>query len=250
MQFDKYKIKLVTLECPYDSWGDGVTEVLFSRLVQLKLKGYRAEYPYGVLPVDTTDFVCTHHMACIEVDKELYPVMAYKSIAWDRLKTHSLPFPLVSLLKVCGTQEHLLAVQKVIQECEAANKNLSYDSSWTIDPEIRKDEVFKPLLRQIMNTMHVYFHKEYQTDEILSLGSTRFKMEKLFEYWGYKLIDYMGKTLSTFDVPSYFNENVVLIHQKNGFSEQAKNDSKKYEELWNNRILIKSNFDRQRKVAA
>ena len=248
MQFGKYKIKLVTLECPYDTWGDGITETLFSRVVQLKLKGYKAEYPYGVLPVDTTDFICTHHMACIEVGKELYPVMAYKSVTSDRLKTHSLPFPLINLLKYCGTKEHLIAVQDIVTKCELNNKKLSYDSSWTIDPEIRKDLSFKPLLREIMNTMHVYFHKDNGTDEILSLGSTRFKMEKLFDYWGYKLIEYMGKSLATFDVPTYFNENVVLIHQSNGFSKSANTDAKKYETLWEEKVVIKSKT--QRKVAA
>ena len=82
--------QLVILDCPYDTWDSQETRELFVKVVGLKLKGYLMSYPYGTLPVDTNDFVGTHHLICEKLDGQWVPVMGYKSITLSRCKQHQL----------------------------------------------------------------------------------------------------------------------------------------------------------------
>lgn len=247
----KTKFKIVIIESAYDHWDSKLTQKYFSDAVSLKLRGYKAEYPYGILPVDTTDFISTHHLLCKETDLGLYPLMAYKSITYQKATIHNLPFPILNLAKSIGINKHEEAINNIVLRCESDGLKLSYDSSWTIDPETRKDRELTQTLRNIMTALHSLYHHNAKTDEIISLGSLRFKMERLFLYWGYNPIALESKPLDQFIVPSYFNEPVMMFHQTSGFSKQALEDARVYMNLWDDRLVldITQLQDKQIKVA-
>ena len=58
------KIKIVVMECPYDTWDINPTQELFGKMVSLKLAGYRARHPYGVMPVEAYDYIGIHQLVC------------------------------------------------------------------------------------------------------------------------------------------------------------------------------------------
>jgi hypothetical protein len=230
---------MVTLECPYDQWENPQVQSLFGKIVALKIRGYQAEYPYGVLPVDATDYVGTHHVVCKEENNGvLQPLMAYRSITYARTKTHQLPFPIEAMFKGCNLPVHLKAAEQIIERCKGEQKTLSYDSSWTIDPATRNDRDLATHLRGLMNAMHSLYHTHNNTGEILSGGVLRFKMDKLFKYWGYEPLSYDGKTLESFGLPLVFGEVITIFHQQNGFSKQSLEEAMKYQDFWENRILL------------
>lgn len=244
------KFKVVVLECPYDSWKNPTMREMFVKLIDLKFDGYRKEYPYGVLPVDTTDFFATHHLVCEETESGLLPLMAYKTVTLDRCKLHNSTLPVLNLANVCGIPKHASAIREIISRCESTGAGLSYDSSWTIHPDARKDESKTRELRNIMMAIHALHHEEAKTGEIISLGALRFKMEKLFGYWGYSKIALGTDVLDPFRVPSYFNEEVIMIHMKGGFSKESLDFAETYRSAWTNRLIVGAPETAKKRAAA
>ena len=54
---DRRNIRLVVIDCPYESWHAPFPRELFAKMVDLKLRGFKSHYSHGVLPLDTTDFL-------------------------------------------------------------------------------------------------------------------------------------------------------------------------------------------------
>lgn len=232
------RYRIVIMECPYDSIESPLGMEMFGKLMALKIRGYKKEYSYGVLPVETSDFVSTHKMVCEEIDGKLFPLMAYKSISLDRAARHGMKLPLMELFE---TQENLkiprLALEKVILEVKAAKKKLNYESSWTIDPEVRKDREKSRELRHWLNAIHVLDHYEKGMDESVLLGATKFKAEKMFESWGYSPICLAGRPIDPFEVESFDNAHVYLLHLKS-FVKASRESAEQFRSEWNKRIVI------------
>ena len=95
-------LKIVTIEPLYDNWNNFLARDLFGQIVDVKLKGFGAHYPYGVMPIDTSDFISTHHLICQERDGELEVLSAFKTVDLNKAITHNLTFPALSLVKLAG----------------------------------------------------------------------------------------------------------------------------------------------------
>jgi hypothetical protein len=242
-------LKVVALECPYDNWSSDATQEAFGRMVGLKLQGYREEYPYGILPVDATDFVATHHMVCEEytVDgphgttREMRPIMAYKSVRWARCRVHRLPFPLVAVAKACGQSELERTVRSILERCEATGKDVFYDSAWTMRPDVRKDPARKKLLHRIMRGIYVLAHRERvaaEEAELLCMATLRLRTDHLFEWWGYRRLMLGESVLPSFAMVPYFDERVAAFHLRDGFSREALDEAAACEQLWADRLHV------------
>ncbi len=227
------KFKIVVLECPYDTWDDPLSKDMFHKMVQLKMIGYKREYPYGVLPVDTSDFVATHHLICLDERGELNPVMAYRTVTLERAKLHSMSLPVLNLMNMIGAKEHAEKIQSIITNCEKQNKSLVYASSLAV----HNDHKGNADLRTALRTIHVLYHKDAKIDEIIAGGVIRFKMDKLYEFFGYSDLEWNGKVLPPVAVPFVFNEVTGFYHLRK-FSEEAMNLAEANRKLWENRITI------------
>ena len=248
MMIDRSRLRPVILENPYDSWSDPVLREILPKIIELKLEGYKHEYPYGVLPVDTTDFIGVHHVICEDRGGILVPLLAYKSISLERCQTHRLPFPLLSLTQLPKVTCHGKAVAALIHCCESTGKPLSYYGSWTIHPEVRKDEVTSAFLREMMAGLHPLSYLESGgNEEILTLAVLRFKVDRMFKFWGYQRAKWQGEELPNFQLPSFFGEAVTMYHFSGNFPETALMAAKKFKHYWDQRLVIGSSREKSLK---
>jgi hypothetical protein len=229
--------QLVIIDCPYDTWSNQLTRDLFADTIQLKLDGYLASYPYGALPVDTTDFIGTHHIVCEKKNGSLVPVMAYKTTALTRCKIHNLTFPALSLMQAAGAKKHAEEVMRIIAAASENQHEISYDGSWTMDPAIRRDKTRSEYLKKIMTAINVQYHISSHVPEILGLGLLRFKTEQYFKNIGYRQLSQGDQLLPPISMGSLQNESVVLMHLTE-FTKEALATAQEFNWLWEKRIEI------------
>lgn len=225
--------KILVLDCPYDSWETDETREWFGKIIKLKLTGYRREYPYGVLPMDTSDFIATHLVIAIEKKGQLEPVMAYRSVSHDRCQKHSLSLPVLSLMKQLSATQHAEEIQEIIERCEAQKKRVCYASSLAVAEEYAGH----PELKEILKMINVCHTKEDEVGEILAGGVLRFKMDRFYTFMGYRKLAHNGNLLEPLQIPFACNEITGFFHLKD-FSPEAKAVAKKYEYMWHDRIIL------------
>lgn len=235
------KLKLVILRCPYDSLRLTGAQNLFAQLMAMKLEGYRREYPYGILPVDTTDFLGDHHVVCYEeTGGRLIPLMGMKSTFNDRCPKFRVDFPVMNYLRLNAPPEFVASTQAVFERCQKRGGKLSYESGLAVSDEAKRDPLLKSAVKELFSAIHVLYHSEIsQTNEMLAMAATRFKVDRLFEFWGYeRLAAENGSTLPEISLPSHFGHRAVCMHLRNGFSSQARLAAEKFRTLWESRIVF------------
>lgn len=225
--------RILVLDCPYDSWETPETKEWFGKIIELKLKGYRREYPYGVLPMDTSDFIATHLIIAKDSEAGLEPVMAYRSVSQDRCQKHSISLPVLSLMKQLAAAEHAAEIQKIIDHCASEKTRLCYASSLAVAEEYAGH----PELKEILKMVNVCHTREDKVSEILAGGVLRFKMDRFYSFMGYNKLAHNGSPLEALKIPFACNELTGFFHLKE-FSDEAKEIAKKYEYLWAERIIL------------
>jgi hypothetical protein len=232
-------MRLIILECPYDTWERPDTRRLFDDMVGLKLDGFLKEYPYGFLPVDGIDFVGTHHLICEETPRGFEILTAYRSIALDRCRTHMLEFPLLAPLRGCGLLAHASAIEGMISRCETTGTALTYYGAWATRPDLRSGPRVQEL-RRVATGFHVLYSLSRPPTEIVTVASTKVKVQRIFEYWGYRPLDIDGVPLPEFRVPEFFNfPGVLYSHRSDAFSYLALKQAETCEKLWSERLEIR-----------
>jgi hypothetical protein len=228
--------QIVVIECPYDSWSEGLTRDLFGKMIALKLTGYLSAHRYGALPFDASDFVGCHYMLCAKSSEGLLPVQACKLITLNRCKIHGLPFPPLTI--AAGYDPHLDAVTRILERTEHEAKRISYDSSWTIDPRLRRKPGYPTLLKEILTATIVHLHREYEIDESICLAIPRLKTEQYFHFLGYRPINISGIQLEVIPLKPLLGEGVICLH-KQTFTAQAVATAERYSSLWKKRLVIR-----------
>ena len=229
---------LVVIDCPYDTIASKITQDLLIKTMALKISGYRQDYEYGVLPVDTSDLIAAHQLVCKKTKEGLIPLTGYKSTTLQRSKIHGLTFPGLGLVRSANAPLHERAVEKIMADCEGRGASLAYTSSWTMDKTIPKsNRELRTVLRELFETMYVRYHLEYGIDEILVGGTLRFKTEVLFNFWGHHPLKLEDHELSHINVPNLLGEPVVVMHLKN-FSNEAIEKVEKWRSMWDQRVTI------------
>jgi hypothetical protein len=244
------KLRFVQFEVPYDTWKTPFTQQLFGKLVELKLDGYQTAYPYGILPVDVTDFAATHLLICQEPDIGIpTPIASYKSITLKRCGIHRIPFPCLGILQSSGAMRHYEGVQALIQKYQDTPEQLSYESGFTIHPNARKDKAFSAELKNMLMAFATSYGEASTIECFLGMGMTKVKADQYFYSWGYKPFAIGDEILPTVPVKSYFLEDSRLL-QTDGFSALAKENARKYQALWKDRLILSDDQASTRKVAA
>lgn len=233
------QFRIAVLDCPYETWSEPLTQKLFSQMVDLKLSGFLTGYADGVLPVDGSDFICTHLMVCAEMPDEIKPLLAYRSISESRARKHAMTFPGLALVERTMTPapDHVQAVRRMVERSQETGHALRYCSAYTILPELREDRELVARLKIYMTGMHVLFHTEYQTAESLLGGVIRFKTDQYFASWGYERLALDGQELGTISNATLFGEPVYVM-RLNQWSPHALQCAEQTQELWNSRLTV------------
>jgi hypothetical protein len=241
-------LKLVVLDCAYDTISEPRTQQLLAGEVAMKILGYQASYPYGVLPVDTTEFVGRHAMVCEESDKGFRVLSATKSVTLSLCRAFNIPFPMLSLAKANGP-EHVSYVEDKIAQADKEGVDLLYQFSWSADPQIRaKDRELATKLKEIILAQLIWEAIDAAPAKIMLAGVPRVKTDQFFEDMGYHLAIHQGQTLSPFNVPTSLGEKAVFMDFKE-ITLQARSLMKRYQALWDQRIVIAGKEKAHRKAA-
>ncbi|HUP57968.1 MAG TPA: hypothetical protein VM598_10985, partial [Bdellovibrionota bacterium] len=231
------KLRVVVLECPYDTWDDPFTRKMFGDMVGLKVNGFKTTYPYGVLPVDSTDLVSTHLMICMQNGDDFELLLAYRSICDRRVRTHALKFPGIALAEAAQAPDHARYFQELLKEAEERRQRVRYCSSYTIKPEVRQDRALVADLKTYMTGMHMLFHKAYRTDVSLLAGVLKVKTDQYFASWGYQPIRLGGRELAPIHQASLYGEEARMMRLED-WSEHARSCAEATRDLWQNRITV------------
>jgi hypothetical protein len=239
----KSELRLVTLESFYDSWDLKSAQDLLLKALVLKLRGYTAEYAPGVLPIDTTDFVGTHHVIGWDSGDSFEPVMGYKSFDLGRCAFHNLTLAPLAIIGVPGhadtREDARTAVRAVIEKGFSEGRRVTYDSSWTIDPEVRKDRALVGRLRELLLTTHVFHTSEVGQFLSVTAGMLRFKTDETFAAWGYRpILTAEGKHANCHH--AFLKGEKAVMMAADSYNEATWATARRNEEFWRNRHVIGS----------
>jgi hypothetical protein len=229
--------QIVILDSPYDCLGRSDAQKFFGSFMDLKLRGYGCEYPYGVMPVDTTDFIATHLGVFMHRGGDWVPIAAYKSISEKKCRLHGVQFSGVQVPLSSGASQAVRAVESLIEKSKQTGSFLTYEGGWTIDPSIRKDPALVTEVHHLCTTMHISQHLLYGKIDSICCGLLRFRTDRIMKGWGYHVLSYEGQEIQPFAQASLKGE-MVHMHHTTQFSEEALKTAENYAHYWNNRIQI------------
>jgi hypothetical protein len=231
-------LRIVVLESPYDTLSDPLVQDLFSRTMKLKIEGYQTVYPYGVLPVDSYDFIATHQLVCREKNGRYEILMGAKYVTLQKCMTHRLPFPGLSLLRSSAATPHAQILESLLERYSKNPEKVSYGSSWTIDPISRSNPVVKKTLKDLMTATLVHYETELETVERFCCGAPKIKTDLYFENLGYHRLSDQNNPLPAFNQASLMGEAAVMLRCSN-FSDAALNIAESYRDLWESRLVLR-----------
>jgi hypothetical protein len=237
MTYGYANLKVAVLTCPYDTWDTPLTRDLFVQMVGFKLSGFRRAYPYGVLPVDSTDLVATHLLVCVESDHGLIPLTGCKSITHERCDIHQLPFAGLSLVRAAASAVHEQAVLRIMDECRRARRPLAYASSWTVNRAVKIDRALRRDLRDIFEAMFALYYISAGISDLLGGGVVRMKTDRLFQEWGYRPLKLGEETLPPIHVPHLHGDAVTVLYLT-AFTPGILEKADRWRQLWSQRVTI------------
>ncbi len=230
--------RFVLLQYPYANWENGETRDLFGKMIRLKLRGYVANHFDGVLPFDTSDFLSDHLLVCKETAEEgLVPFMGYRSMPLSRAEFHKLPFGATTLCQASNGPEHEAAIRAVIEDCRKNSKELYYDSSYTVDPAAKNNPAISPEIKNLILAMHTLHHENMEHCELIAGGNLRFKMERLYQFWGYNGLSLGGRALGPLEMPFYAGDKMMVYHLTR-WSPGALDLAATYKLLWRQMLIV------------
>jgi hypothetical protein len=201
-------LRVVILECPLDSWQDQDVRTLFSDLVDLKMRGFGAQYSAKVLPVDTTDFIGRHFLSCLETPRGLRPIAGFRAVDLERCQSFNQPFPAESLARAAKAPRHAEAVRRYVEH----GRPVSYIGSWTVHPAVRCNPRLRAALREHFALGGVLLHHEVGMHRIILGATLRFKVDRLLAPVGYRALAHDGEPLPPIAAPHLHGELVRLMH--------------------------------------
>ena len=233
------KLKIVVLESPYDCWNNPFVGNFLKDLLGVKLRGYGKEYPYGVLPFDGADLISTHLAVCrVDQENQLVPLMAFRWTSYNKCKLHYMNFPGMSLLQQANASAHIADLEKIIADIEHKTSDICYTSCFTIEPSERTDKNRSLMLRELITLLLFNYQKEMNYSEILAGGTIRFKIDKWLSTIGHMPLN-NNPNLGPIKVKHLAGESVQVMHLKK-FSFEAIKIAKKWQHLWDDRLIIQA----------
>lgn len=233
----EYKLRIVLLDCPYDTIDSKITQMLFGRIAALKINGYRREYPYGVLPVGTLDFIAQHLVVCEERQGELFPVIGMKTITLARCDQFNQRFPAYDLVAGHADDRWERAMHEFIDNAVRRNEPVAYASSLTADQAYRTNPVLKKFLWDVSALLFIRFFSTERIGPVISGSTVRFKVQEMTKFVGHEDLTLNGEPLPVMPCKPFFGEPVKLMALRKP-PQEALDWAKQLDTLWQSRIVI------------
>lgn len=240
-EFDNLKknLRLVVIEGPYLAWEQSQIPQLFHQMVLLKKKGYEECYTRSVLPVDTTDFVATHIMLCVQQPNgNLKPVMGFKTISLQKCDEYNLAFPALALTNQAHAKTHSHVIDRMMQSSRKSQNELAYLGSWTVDHDFKNKNNLQKALREIFMATYCFYFTEQKISHVIIGGTLRFGTEKLFAQLGHVPIALNRQQLPPICVAHLAGEPVLVMHADH-IPDPLRFAANSWQLLWQDRLLIK-----------
>ena len=249
-----YKLRVAVLECPYDTFtSSDFTRDFLTSIFKLKFEGYRKHYPYGIMPVSEYDFMATHVSICLEDGERLLPLAAFKSITNVVCDKFRVAFPVVSHKFGSFKDDfptHVEALNLWQQGCEDRQETYAYNASWTMRTDLDKD--LRGICRELTYAL-LHFHYNHQKiQNMINSTACTHNVNINEEFMGLKYLkDKNGNFLEPFSSPVFYEQPFQLMYfDKSGLSDIFVQDCKKYQPLWDSRLVLNSKMLEQKKKIA
>lgn len=201
------QLRFVTLDCPLERWRDPDVRAAFAEMVRLKMLGFSSQHAAGVMPVDTSDFIASHVLTCVEGSDGLHLVSAFRTISSERCREFNLTFSAESLAIAAGAREHAEAVREFVGQ----DGGVGYLGSWTIHPSARDNAALRAALRDDFALGAILAHEEAGIPRIVVGATLRFKVDRLLSPVGFRPLSLKGAELPPIQVRHLHGEPVLLM---------------------------------------
>lgn len=235
MKLELKNYRVVVIDYPVFGLDDPNCAVLLGRALKMKLDGYAATYSDRALPFDKADFFGTHIMFCEEKDGELFPVFAYKSTPLDRCLKYHYDFPATTIMNNGLLPSSCLTDLNKIIEKAGDPSLVSFDSAWAqdLDYRFKDDKELKEHLREIMMMVIVKHHQDYNIPHMLTSGAVKVKTDLFFKRIGMNMLNEHARFKE-----KRLDDSEGIIFYTETFSFEALSMAKKYQDLWDNRLVM------------
>ena len=233
---ERNKLRIVILECPYNTIQNPDTQSLLGRLYAFKIKGYQSAYKYGVLPVDTADLISNHILLCKDTDQGPTPVMGMKYITYDKAQAHGIKFPAYNIL-TNNLPLHEEAISIALSKAISLNERIAYHGSYTMDPDIKTNAEIYKLAKALTTYFLIQYYITYEIKQVIVGATLKFKIDRLMRFVGYEILSLRNEPLPAFQCPTIFGGEVAIMHLKT-LREEAYHWSLQFNNLWYDRLVI------------
>jgi len=211
------KLSFVTLDCPLERWRDPHVRAAFAEMVRLKMLGFGSAHAAGIMPVDTSDFIASHVLTCVEGNDGLHLVAAFRSISTERCREFNLTFSAESLAIAADAREHAAAVREFVGQ----EGRVGYLGSWTIHPSARENPALRAALRDDFALGAVLAHAEAGIPRMVVGATLRFKVDRLLSPVGFRPLSHKGAELPPIAVRHLHGEPVLMMCRDEAGAPQA-----------------------------
>lgn len=233
-----FPLRIVVVDCPYDTLADPLTQKLIGKIAAFKIEGYQKEYGYGVMPVDTGDFVAAHMLLCEQNGDDYAPIVGMKSLNLTRCNIHEMEFPALHLGIKAEFGDHRKAVEEYLRLASQKNEQVAYNASWTIHPHARVNKTLVKLCRDITVAFFVNYYSLANIKHIITAATLKFKADEFIKFIGFRPLELNGKPLSKFFYPHALINTDVLLMVLDDFTPEAIELAKRFQVIWGNRLQI------------
>jgi len=200
-------LRFVTLDCPLERWRDLNVRAVFDEMVYLKKLGFGAQHAAGVMPVDTTDFIGSHVLSCIDAADGLHVAAAFRVISCERCRAFNMTFSAEALALQAEARTHAAAVREFV----GGDARVGYVGSWTVHPSVHANVPLRAALHDDFTLGALLALQDAGIPRLVVGATLRFKVDRLLSAVGFLPLAHEGVPLPPIAVRHLRGEPVLLM---------------------------------------
>ena len=223
------KLQIIIIDEPIHVENE-IACLLWQKTIWAKEQGYRQHYKASIMPIGVDDFFATHYIVAeIKPNGAYEPIAMTKSVRRSQSERFAVSFGANYLIQNINSGERAEA-----EAILSSPEEISYESSWSINPKYKKDRELSIQLRNYMTLYACYYFQSAGISRWLTAGVTQFKIDKYFEWLGGTAIS------SEFQLPIIDHQTVRLMYIANADKPPAEPlaVAKSLLQDWENRIVF------------
>ncbi|MBI5495382.1 MAG: hypothetical protein HY904_10190 [Deltaproteobacteria bacterium] len=229
-------LRLITIDGFYPCAESALARQLMGGLVQLRQRGYGADYPSNYLPLDASDFVCTQHLFVRE--DALEPVAGWREVSLHRCRQHGLELPLLRTVRESGSPDHAAALQELVDAADARGADVVYASGFTVPKALRGPDAVSGTVKELVAAMHAADAPHHEGTVRVTGSVPRFRVCTLYASMGYHPMRRAGVELPPFHKASAGGEPVRLL-QYTGVTDWSRQCLARHRDVLATRLVVR-----------